>query len=325
MYVNSTQYKYKTDNQLMLMGGDFFYSNYTYSKMFFEMLSEIIKKSKNLDIQFATPAEYFQAVYESNNSFEVFQGDLFPLISSGNPYNKAWTGFFSTKPLLKKEANDLQTIVRAAEIMQSVVMNKPFIAYNLAVATHHDSITGTCKPWVSSDYLQLLESDKNLTYQALSESYNAALVDDGHETRIALPYKVLYLFNPLDWKVTKTMSFNSKFKYVKVLDGTGSVLEVQSVPWDDDFRFYFKYSLEAYSLKVVFVSELNNRCLGCSEPSEHSIDQHMSNKHIELAFKGGLLNKVKNSVAEHVLNTRLMNYTTLQSGGYTFCPFVIIM
>ena len=146
LYVNSTQYKYRTDNQLMLMGGDFFYSNYTYSKMFFDMLSRIIENSPNLDIQFATPAEYFQAVYESNLEFEVFQGDLFPLISSGNPYNKAWTGFFSTKPTLKKEINDVQTLARAAEILQAVVMSKPFIAYNLALTTHHDAITVTRKP-----------------------------------------------------------------------------------------------------------------------------------------------------------------------------------
>lgn len=309
----------------MLMGGDFFYSNYTYSKMFFEMLTKIMKKSKNLDIQFATPSEYFQAVYESNLKFNVFQGDMFPLISSGNPYNKAWTGFFSTKPTLKKEINDLQTIVRAAEILQSVVMKKPFIAYNLAVATHHDSITGTCRPLVYTDYLELLNTDKMLTYNALSESYNKALKNDKSETQIALPYKVLYLFNPLDWQVTKTISFNSKFKYVKVLDSSGNVLEVQSIPWESDFKFYFRYNIEAYTLQVVFVSEFNNKCDGCSEPSKVSIEQHMSNGLIELTLKGGLLFKVASTVAEYELNTRIMNYTTEQSGAYTFCPYVMII
>lgn len=308
----------------MLMGGDFFYSNYTYSTLFFDMLSRIMESSPNLDIRFSTPAEYFQAVYDSNLEFEVFQGDMFPLISSGNPYNKAWTGFFSTKPTLKKEINEVQTLARSAEILQSVVMNKPFIAYNLALSTHHDAITGTCKPWVFTDYLDMLDQDRQLCYEALSQVYNRALPDDNSNTQISLPYKVLYLFNPLDWQVTKILSFDSQFMYAKVFDSSGNPLIVQSVPWSSGFRFYFQYTLDAYSLAIVFVSELNNKCQGCSVLSEAVSEPFISNGLLELVFKNGLLDQVSNSQADYKFDTKLMNYTTRQSGAYTFCPYVMI-
>jgi len=155
--------------------------------------------------------------------------------------------------------------------------------------------------------------------------YNRALPNDKSNTQVSLPFKVLYLFNPLDWQVTKTISFDSQFMYAKVFDSYGNPLIVQSVPWANGFRFYFEYTLDAYSLAIVFVSELSNECQGCSVLSKAVNEPFISNGLVELTFKNGLLDKVSNTQAEYKFDTKLMNYTSRESGAYTFCPYVIII
>ena len=321
-YVNSTQYKYRTDSQLMLMGGDYFYSNMTYTLLFLDLLNRVIKKSPNLDIRYATPSEYFDEVYKAEEVFEVFSGDMFPLISSGNPYNKAWTGFFSNQPTLKKFIIDVQRLTRATEILQTVLLNQKFISYNLATTTHHDAITGTNRPPVYTDYISLLDSNNDDIMKALAEAYHKALPKTSESTSLAQHYKVLYLFNPLDWEVNKLMSLDSPFPYIKLQTSKGKTLQVQSVPWTAGFRFYFKYEIEAFTLETLFLTEFSDPCSGCSVNSQASSRNFIGNSKINVILAEGLIKTIQHHGASYDLNTQLMNYTTNQSGYYTFCPYV---
>jgi hypothetical protein len=310
---------------MMLIGGDFFYSNRTDTVKFLDLLTRIIANCTNLDIRFATPSEYFKAVYESDPKFGVFEGDLFPYISRGSPFYKTWTGFYSSKPTLKKEISEIQTLVRAAEILQSKVLNKSFTSNNLPLASHHDAITGTCRPLVFLDYLKLLDQDRQLSYHALLEVFKVALPNDGSKTELIVPYKVLYLFNPLDWPISKTIYIDSQSMYVKVVGSYGEVLTVQSVPWNDEFRIFFKYTLGGYTLAIVFVSEFSDHCDGCSVLSKNYSMPFISNSHLQLAFNNGLLSQVSNSKGEYLFNSQLLNYSTQFSGAYIFCPYVIFI
>ena len=321
-YVNSTQYKYKTDSQMMLIGGDFYWDNLTFTLLYHDLLDRIIKKSHNLDIRYATPSEYFEEVYKAEKVFEVFSGDLFPLIDPGSPYDKAWTGFFSSQPTLKKFIIDVQRLTRAAEILQTVLLNQQLISYNLATTTHHDAITGTNRPNVYTDYISLLNSDNDNLMQALAQAYHKALPKTSNSTSIDQPYKVLYLFNPLDWEVNKLMSLDSPFPFIKLQTSRGETLQVQAVPWTSGFRFYFKQPIEAFTLETLFLTESSVPCSGCSSMSHLSTEDYIDNGKIKVIFQEGLIKTVQHKGKSHDLNTKLMNYTTYYSGYYTFCPYV---
>jgi hypothetical protein len=290
--------------------------------MFFDLLDRIMKKSHNLDINYATPSDYFDEVYKEKQVFDTFSGDMLPLITSGNPYRKAWTGFYSNQPTLKKKIIEIQSQTRATEILHSLMMKSPFISYNLATTTHHDAITGTNRPKVYLDYMRMLKNDQDLILEALSSIYEKMLPKDSASSAIISNYKVLYLFNSLDWKISRVMSIDSNYPHMKIFNSKGKALEVQAVPWDSGFRFYFKYDLEAYTLETLFISESLVSCSECSRLSSELTMPSLKNKHLEVQFKNGLIHTVKHSGNSYELNTQIMNYTTDQSGFYTFCPYV---
>jgi hypothetical protein len=159
-YVMTESKGYKTENYLLLLGDDFAYRNFDETSAYLKFWDKLIKKNKKLDIRFATPSEYFQQVFKEKSEFGFYQGDFLPLIIAPSKsvkfgdYRRTWTGFYTTKPFLKKRIADVQKEVRIAEIFSSLVMEKEFFAYNLCISSHHDAITGTCKYPVYLDYLK---------------------------------------------------------------------------------------------------------------------------------------------------------------------------
>jgi hypothetical protein len=88
-------------NLIQPMGQTFFYENAQFNYMNMEKIVSYVEKhykDLNMKLVFSTPSEYLTALEEEKQKFPVYTGDLVTLASK----NEILTGYFSSKPSLKK-------------------------------------------------------------------------------------------------------------------------------------------------------------------------------------------------------------------------------
>lgn len=305
----------------MLMGDDFSYSNYNLLQQMIDLVKKISKKSKNLEIIFSTPSEYFKSVYNENIKFEEFHGDLLPLINREHNHIKSWIGYYSTMPLLKKKIVEVQYLSRAIEIIQSSMKEIPFKAKRFAITAHHDAITATSKSEVIEDYLNLLAQEKDEIMDLFGSSFESILNMTKTYDSVALPCKVLFLFNPLGWGVYKILNFESNYEFVQIYTGEEN-LQSQTIMWNNTYRIYFKHKLQPFTLQVVFIIEHSSKCPECSEPTKERVVPYINSNSLQITFNQGLISKIKHNNQIYLLDTRLIYYNSDLNGPYTFLPQV---
>jgi hypothetical protein len=284
-------------------------------------MKRIQKKSKNLEIIFATPSEYFEILFQTNVRFKEFHGDLLPLITKDFGRLASWTGFYSQMPHLKQKIVEVERLARATELLQASLHQVPHEAKKLAITAHHDAITGTSRQEVIDDYYRLLVEEHEEIIQILGRTFQNLLNDSKVPSSLSLPYKVLFIFNPLGWAVEKTLSFHSSNEFVFIYSPREKVIS-QSIPWDDTFKIFFKYRLEAFTLSSIFITEHASECEGCSEASKEKSVTLINSNQLRLTFKDGFLEYVKFKGKLHELYTKLHYYYTGTNGPYTFVPSV---
>ncbi|XP_071748128.1 alpha-mannosidase 2 isoform X2 [Lepeophtheirus salmonis] len=127
-----------------------------------------------VDIRFGTLKDYFTAVKERMSDFHTLSGDFFvysDVFSEGRP--AYWSGYFTTRPRLKRLARKIESNLRSAEIIFTLAYNSARKSANdffidrfqsiyssdlvparraSALFQHHDAITGTSKHYVMMDY-----------------------------------------------------------------------------------------------------------------------------------------------------------------------------
>ena len=176
-------YRYKT--LYIGMGEDFSYPDpkawdNTYKN--YKQLINYINANKdwNMNVKFGTLTEYFNRVKrmeakygkELDSTFPVLSGDFFPYSDWDNAY---WTGYFTTRPAIKRFGREIEPLVRAAEMMNVYVTQfgkandiKSDLAMPIArklrharreigMFLHHDGITGTSLSFVVQDFKSRLE------------------------------------------------------------------------------------------------------------------------------------------------------------------------
>lgn len=326
-YVEYSLTKYKTNNFLLLLGDDFAYIDTEKAGMYLEMWEKIIENSKNVGVAFATPSEYFDAVSKSKVEFEVFEGDFFPLVIEpgssywSGPYCRTWTGFYTTKPYLKSLIASVQKEVRAAEILSTFYQDKEIMAYELAACSHHDAITGTCKYPVYLDYIQRLKIEKSKVFGSLSKSFEK-IFEFKKSSALINPYKIVVVFNPVNWKVKKVLKLQVLSKYVRVIEPGGKVVKAQVVTKDESFFVLFEFELASTQSRVIFIEDSSFKCADCSELSSVSSRTTIKNSYLSVKMKEGLIYSITRKDIEYILASRLVNYETTYSGAYIFTPTV---
>lgn len=160
---------------------DLIYSNY--QKLFKYMNS---KQEWKINIKFATLNDYFSAMqtyHEMRNeyTFPSVAGDFFPYSDYQNDY---WTGYFTTRPYIKRLSRVLQRTLKAADtfdVFTSVLAKGNEIQYpgdivskllaesrrDLGIFLHHDGITGTSVLPVIQDFHARLERAMMMASTAL--------------------------------------------------------------------------------------------------------------------------------------------------------------
>ena len=75
------------------------------------MIIEIQTKYKlPIQLKFSTPSEYVKAIKAEKIKYPVFTGDLLPYAEANN---EVFTGYYSSKPSLKKQIKDSSALFHA--------------------------------------------------------------------------------------------------------------------------------------------------------------------------------------------------------------------
>jgi len=171
------QTSYKSNHLMHTIGGDFQYMAAGMNFKSWDKLFKHIKGSSdyNIEVSYNTPGEYLDIIYPLKINYPVKTDDFFPYADKLNAY---WTGFFTSKPaikgLVRREGKFLQAAKRLATQLtwekssQYVLKNFAKVdkaLYSLeepmAIAQHHDAVTGTERELVADDYKYRLIRGEN--------------------------------------------------------------------------------------------------------------------------------------------------------------------
>ncbi|XP_030634992.1 epididymis-specific alpha-mannosidase [Chanos chanos] len=204
-------------------------------------------------VQYATLGEYFQAVHQSNLSWEVRGSEDF-LPYSTEPF-QAWTGFYASRNILKGVARRASALLHAAEalfvryrlsfpdgpVQKEWALGKlKVLRWAVSEVQHHDAITGTESPKVAHMYTEHLTQGMMGVEELLAAIFllpqpsslsgtlyghnpdNSELGKDFEQNIIA--------YNPLAWNITTYINVTVEFPVATVFDDNGQAVPAQIQP-----------------------------------------------------------------------------------------------
>ncbi|XP_030638691.1 lysosomal alpha-mannosidase [Chanos chanos] len=159
---------YKTNHIVMTMGSDFQYEN---ANMWYKNMDKLIhyvnaqqSNGSRVNVLYSTPSCYLQELHRANLTWPLKTDDFFPYADAAHDF---WTGYFTSRPALKRyerESNSRLQTCNQLEVLggpksrrgphgegDSDTMRKA-----MAVAQHHDAVSGTEKQHVAYDYARRL-------------------------------------------------------------------------------------------------------------------------------------------------------------------------
>ncbi|PON50481.1 Glucan biosynthesis, periplasmic [Trema orientale] len=261
----------RTNHIMWTMGTDF---KYQYAHTWFRQLDKLIHYV-NLDGRvnalYSSPSIYTDAKYATNESWPLKTDDFFPYADRDNAY---WTGYFTSRPALKRYVRIMSGYYLAARQLEffkgrSKSTNTDSLGDALAIAQHHDAVTGTEKQHVANDYAKRLSIGYKEAEQLVSSSL-ACLVEpaSGREKPttkfqqcplLNVSYcpaseahlsegksLIVVIYNSLGWKredVVRIPVFNED---VTVHDSEGKEIESQLVPLVEAYVSLRNYHVKAY-------------------------------------------------------------------------------
>lgn len=161
-----------TDHQLWACGTDFQYQNADHWYHNLDKLIHYVNQNGTVNAFYSTPSIYTDEKFKAGLEWEVRkQDDIFPLANNDHQY---WTGYFTSRPALKQQvrkASNFMNAARQMEVLSGVTAEEvdspttrpspevgdswtDSLEGTIAVATHHDAISGSPKQAVADDYEQ---------------------------------------------------------------------------------------------------------------------------------------------------------------------------
>lgn len=242
---------FRTNHVLWPWGCDkqFYNSSVQFANM--DPLMDYINQNSEtfgVTVQYATLSEFFQAVHQSDTTWNVRGKEDF-LPYSTEPF-QAWTGFYASRNVLKGIARRASSQLHAAETLfsryrvsfpdgpvpQDWALDKlKALRWAVSEVQHHDGITGTESPKVSDMYMQHLTQAMMGTDELLAALLllPPALPGTLHrqETRNRGPCEDLeqhvIVYNPLAWNVTTFVNVTVTFPTAAVFDDDGKPVPAQ--------------------------------------------------------------------------------------------------
>ncbi|KAI4882355.1 hypothetical protein NFI96_027804, partial [Prochilodus magdalenae] len=121
-------------------------------------------KGSQVNVLYSTPSCYLQELHLANQTWPLKSDDFFPYADGPHDF---WTGYFTSRPALKRYerlSNSLLQMCNQLEVLGGPKSrNGPFgkgdsdtMSRAMAVAQHHDAVSGTEKQHVANDYAKKL-------------------------------------------------------------------------------------------------------------------------------------------------------------------------
>jgi len=234
---------YRTNHVILTMGSDFQYQN---AITWYKNLDKLIKytqgrtvNGRNLNVVYSTPSCYVDALHASAGPWPTKQDDFFPYSSDPHAY---WTGYFTSRPALKGIIRQTSSFLQVAK-QRYATMGRPYddqlaaLDRALAVAQHHDAVTGTAKQHVTDDYVERLATARDglqeVLYSYDSTTYCNALNTSSCAFTESQDAFTVVVYNPIARPQTVHVRLPvvgaPSYSY-RVTDHTGASLPAQLVP-----------------------------------------------------------------------------------------------
>ncbi|XP_038517503.1 epididymis-specific alpha-mannosidase isoform X6 [Canis lupus baileyi] len=231
---------FRTPHLLWPWGCDkqFFNASLQFSNM--DPLLDFINSNSSklgISVEYATLADYFEAVQAHNASWRVHtHGDFLPY--SSDPF-QAWTGFYASRSGLKALARRASALLYAGESMFTRYMwpaphqhldpawalkQLQRLRWAVSEVQHHDAITGTQSPKVRDMHEENLSSGMQGVQELM-----ASIVRDrtpAHSDQEPVGHSAV-VYNPLAWTVTTIVTLTVGFSRVSVTDESGQQVAAQ--------------------------------------------------------------------------------------------------
>ncbi|XP_071709987.1 alpha-mannosidase At3g26720 isoform X1 [Rutidosis leptorrhynchoides] len=248
----------RTNHIMWTMGTDF---RYQYAVSWFRQMDKFIhyvNQDGRVNALYSTPSIYTDAKNAANETWPLKTDDFFPYADKANTY---WTGYFTSRPTFKGYVRTMSSYYLAARQLEfykgrnSSGPNTNALANALAIAQHHDAVSGTQREHVAADYalriskgyaeaselvassLESLTSSRSSSNQEqtvgvfqqcplLNISYCPASETDLPDGKSL----VVVTYNPLGWKREEVVRIPVSFDDFIVTDSNGKVVESQILP-----------------------------------------------------------------------------------------------
>lgn len=250
----------RTDHIMWTMGDDF---QYQYAETWFKQMDKLIhyvNKDGRVNALYSTPSMYVDAKHATNEEWPLKTHDYFPYADRINAY---WTGYFTSRPALKRYVRMLSGYYLAARQLEflagrsSTGLNTFSLGDALGIAQHHDAVTGTAKQHTTNDYAKRLAigaseteatvnsalsciASKNSGQCAASTSsfsqcqlLNISFCPPTEEDIPEGKSLVVVAYNPLGWKRTEFVRIPVNDSDFVVQDSTGNTIEAQYLKVDN--------------------------------------------------------------------------------------------
>ncbi|XP_062244206.1 lysosomal alpha-mannosidase [Platichthys flesus] len=245
---------YKTNHIIMTMGSDFQYEN---ANLWYKNLDKLIHhvnarqgNGSKVHLLYSTPSCYLQELHRANLTWALKTDDFFPYADSAHDF---WTGFFTSRPALKRyervSNSNLQTCNQLEVLGGPASRKGPYgegesqtMKEAMAVAQHHDAVSGTEKQHVANDYARRLATGwrrcqvvVSNTLAALSRSSAERIYCDNLNisvcplTASSKQFSVS-VYNPLARPVTWPVRLPVNGESYSVSDAKGKAVDCQVVP-----------------------------------------------------------------------------------------------
>ncbi|XP_020106647.1 probable alpha-mannosidase At5g13980 isoform X2 [Ananas comosus] len=248
----------RLNHVMFTMGTDF---KYQYAESWFRQLDKFIhyvNKDGRVNALYSTPSIYTDAKHAANESWPIKTDDFFPYADDQNSY---WTGYFTSRPALKGYVRMMSAYYLAARQLEFLKgrnrsgFTTGSLADALALAQHHDAVSGTEKQHVANDYAKRL-SISYAQAEKLVEFSLACLTESAAKSGCSNPSTkfaqcpllnisycppsevelsqsktlAVLVYNALGWNREDVIRIPVVDKYVVVQDSEGREVESQLLP-----------------------------------------------------------------------------------------------
>ncbi|GMJ04370.1 hypothetical protein like AT3G26720 [Hibiscus trionum] len=264
----------RTNHIMWTMGTDF---RYQYANSWFRQMDKFIhyvNQDGRVNALYSTPSIYTDAKYAANEQWPLKTDDFFPYADKPNAY---WTGYFTSRPAFKGYVRVLSAYYLAARQLEffkgrsTSGPNTDALADALAIAQHHDAVSGTQRQHVAADYALRLsigykEAEKvvasSLAFLATSRSsagqgnsvtsfqqcplLNISFCPPSEVALSSGKNLVVVIYNSLGWKREETVRIPVSTERVIVKDSEGREIESQLLPISNSTSRLRSHYVKAY-------------------------------------------------------------------------------